>query len=713
MEEETNVDAEGVELEGVNSRVVESVGDQITHTIYIPNFLQEYDLSEQSLEQQKIELLQKDWLCSGLLHEIEQLFPSQSEIKANDDNKRDPLAFQQKISQLFSPGRIFASFKQLDQAADMFLGAWAVKKIHTTKSIRCAYSPSHEKKDRKHIDVSKRRKLEPTLKSVYKCPFTIRYSFVAYCKNPALKKPDIFYHVKITQVNYQHTCQMSTIFHRQALQKSGGLQPDLNGLNDIMSLLREKPMLSSGVLRPLIAKYLPFYKATDAKFICNFRLRAQNWLVANGDKELTMEEARTLSSKRPYASDEFVLSDNPMQKQNLTSLLRKVMQEDSSTWDALRFLDKMKATNPGFDFRVKYDAHGRPEGVCWMLPEMRSDLLRFGNLLFLDSQKRQFNTVGWPYIGPVIKDSELQVRCVAESICVEESHRMYVWITQMLVEMEPRFTLNSIKIIFGDQALTDQILYDLGIEDTCILRGDYYHLINEVWPHTFGIRLYQKIRGHMDRMLLGSKEEWEHAYSSAKTHLLSDAEKFSSLEEIYNNPSHYAGWFLKKIEGNLFLNGSVPAEQNHSSVAAHLGSGASWSVVEQVSKLLSRQTHLSSKRRQEESQAYVCHLKYKSKLPDKAGADDEEAKKQLSFFAYRKLFVVEYEASRRLQYQADDNGTVVWPNGKPSSCDQHVVIQSGTRCSCRRRMAYNHQCCHELCFDGKLILSKYSGRWLN
>jgi hypothetical protein len=86
---------------------------------------------------------------------------------------------------------------------------------------------------------------------------------------------------------------------------------------------------------------------------------------------------------------------------------------------------------------------------------------------------------------------------------------------------------------------------------------------------------------------LGSKEEWELSYTSAKTHFLCDAKKFSSLEEIYNNPSHYAGWFLKKIEGNLLLNGSIPAEQNHLSVAAHLGAGASWSVVEQVFKLLS------------------------------------------------------------------------------------------------------------------------------
>ena len=89
-----------------------------------------------------------------------------------------------------------------------------------------------------------------------------------------------------------------------------------------------------------------------------------------------MEEARHLSSKRSLASDEFLLKDdNPMLKQNLTSLLRKVMQEDSSTWDALRFLDQMKESNPGFDYRVKKDSIGRPEAICWMLPEMRSDLL--------------------------------------------------------------------------------------------------------------------------------------------------------------------------------------------------------------------------------------------------------------------------------------------------------------------------------------------------
>jgi hypothetical protein len=48
-----------------------------TFTLYIPNFLQKYSLSEQSLEEQKNELLQKDWLTSSPIHKIHSLFPVQ------------------------------------------------------------------------------------------------------------------------------------------------------------------------------------------------------------------------------------------------------------------------------------------------------------------------------------------------------------------------------------------------------------------------------------------------------------------------------------------------------------------------------------------------------------------------------------------------------------------------------------------------------------
>jgi hypothetical protein len=151
-------------------------------------------------------------------------------------------------------------------------------------------------------------------------------------------------------------------------------------------------------------------------------------------------------------------------------------------------------------------------------------------------------------------------------------------------------------------------------------------------------------------MLFGTKEEWDLSYSSAKTFLLHDAEKFSALEGIYKNFSYFIGWFLKTIEGNLFLHGSVPAEQNHSSVAANLGLGASWSIVQHVTKLLERQKHLTSKRQNKHIQYRVGTHNYKSRLQDQAGLDDETAKKKLSQYAYNKLWLVESKRSSRLQF---------------------------------------------------------------
>jgi hypothetical protein len=118
-------------------------------------------------------------LIPGLIHEIETLFPNLSEINSDDDSRHDSIAFQCKIALLYPCGWMFASFKQIDQAADMFLCTWAIKKTMDPKSIQCSYSSTHDKKDRKHLNPGKTRKLEPMLKSIYKCPFIICYSFVA------------------------------------------------------------------------------------------------------------------------------------------------------------------------------------------------------------------------------------------------------------------------------------------------------------------------------------------------------------------------------------------------------------------------------------------------------------------------------------------------------------------------------------------------------
>jgi hypothetical protein len=177
--------------------------------------------------------LQKNWLTSELVREIEAFFPTKEEISntAEGDNVRDLEAFMVKAAKMLPKSRILASLKQVDQVSKMFLDA----------------EPCN-KNSRLHDNPSKCRKIETSVKNVYKCPFKVRYSFINYCHNKDSKKPNIFYPVKITKVNYQHTCQLSTVFHQESKQKNGTLQLDLNGLNHIIGLLREKPSLKSDLL---------------------------------------------------------------------------------------------------------------------------------------------------------------------------------------------------------------------------------------------------------------------------------------------------------------------------------------------------------------------------------------------------------------------------------------------------------------------------------
>jgi hypothetical protein len=72
------------------------------------------------------------------------------------------------------------------------------------------------------------------------------------------------------------------------------------------------------------------------------------------------------------------------------------------------------------------------------------------------------------------------------------------------------------------------------------------------------------------------------------------------------------------------------------------------------------------------------------------------------------LFLVKYKTRCRLQFVTHENATLVWPHDKPQNWDEHVLISSGHRCTCEHWLAFNHQCLHDLCPDGKLEIVKYS-----
>jgi hypothetical protein len=99
----------------------------------------------------------------------------------------------------------------------------------------------------------------------------------------------------------------------------------------------------------------------------------------------------------------------------------------------------------------------------------------------------------------------------------KETHEFYIWILQQcMVAIEPYFKLANIWIIFSDQKLIPTILEELGIQFTCIKCGDFYHLLNEVWPNHFHSSVYAQVKQFLHTMLLSkTQEEWDDNYLCA------------------------------------------------------------------------------------------------------------------------------------------------------------------------------------------------------
>jgi hypothetical protein len=388
-------------------------------TLYVPDFVDDHDPDN---PQSKKELEEGNWVTFGLELELKECLPTRVDVSLDGDNRRDSQSLQVAASRMFPVGRIFASSKQLEQVCRRFADAWAFQITHSGKKLACHFAPSIHKKSRLHEDETKRRKIPQNPKEAVACPFQILYSLLGGPKSTHkdAKISKIYYRVKITNSCFKHSCGLNTRSHREARQRAGNTLPDLNGVQDIVSMLRQRPTLSCSDLRPFLQKYIPLYQAANAQFIINFRHRALKFILESPfDAVPTAAEAAQMGSLTRVAADEISRGDNAFYAKNLAVVLQKVMQEDSSYWDAHRFLRELQVINPYVRYRVKYDErNGRPEAITWMLLEGCEDLVRYGDVLFLDAMKRDYNCPGWPHraIHPCVKDNENMVRVTAECI---------------------------------------------------------------------------------------------------------------------------------------------------------------------------------------------------------------------------------------------------------------------------------------------------------
>ena len=226
------------------------------------------------------------------------------------------------------------------------------------------------------------------------------------------------------------------------------------------------------------------------------------------------------------------------------------MSESSDTWQVLSYLNKCKEQILGFDYRVQSSPDGRPIAIMWMTPTMRTNLLRYYHILFLDCQKRQTNKIAWPYIGPSVLNSENKVAVCCEAMVTAEDIDTYTWVLKSMVEIEHRWSLKCIDIIYADCFITDSLLTNLGIKQTCCLHGDYYHLFREVWPklENFG-RLFVLVKNHLAKMLKSvTIDEWNISFAMASKLLSNRPDKLQLLNDIYSKPEYYAGYYIRKIQ---------------------------------------------------------------------------------------------------------------------------------------------------------------------
>ena len=523
-------------------------------SIYVPKF--NYDVATN-----KDKFKTEDLLNDEMKSEVDSVKPSEEDILNQDVRSRDPLKCQKVMNEIFYKGRLFFSYVQLKQLLDRFGNHWAFSTARNGFSYRCHFTP--DSLQSKRISISTNNTNENS-NDRQCCEFVVKFRFTTMAKKSEV--PSFMKEIIVTsdETNYLHQCQISAVSHRRAICSSGKLQPDVEKMKDLILLMRDCH-LNNKILRTYIAPMVPSFQVLTDQWLRNFRRKTLKYTI---DPSLIFntQDFKKIYSSKNMAAEEDVVLDSTLKRSNFQEHLRQVLQDSGEGWNVIKLLEVTKNKIPLFDYRIWFDDDNKPIGVAWMTPEMRNRLLRYGDVLFLDAQKRQYNKQNWVYIGPVIIDNCLRVGTVIESLSIEETIESYTFVLKSLLDMEQRFDKSQFKLFFSDEFITNKLLINIGIQSSCILRSDQYHLVEDVWPKHFGAYVWSLIKAPMKEMLNApTQDKFELAYHHARDLLCGNFQFQEYLDKIYANPTRYAGYVLKQIEGNLYRNGSSHAEQNHSS----------------------------------------------------------------------------------------------------------------------------------------------------
>ena len=191
--------------------------------------------------------------------------------------------------------------------------------------------------------------------------------------------------------DYLHSCGLSTLSQRKAITSSGWSQPDIDGMRQIIILLRDS-YLDNRALRNYLRNSVHSFTDLSDQWLRNFRKKINKFIV-DPTLEFKKQDLPYLTHGSMSAANENIILDSEQKQENFRKHLQQVLQDSGEGWNVLKLLSKVKDETSNFDYRLWFDASKNPKpiGVCWISSDMRKRLLRNGDILFIDAQKRQYN----------------------------------------------------------------------------------------------------------------------------------------------------------------------------------------------------------------------------------------------------------------------------------------------------------------------------------
>lgn len=409
--------------------------------------------------------------------------------------------------------------------------------------------------------------------------------------------------IKITSINAVHGNGCTPGFNQaqHCLRAAGKLlKKSTDKLIDAVNLVNSTHVRPTN-LRQLLAPLLPRDVALAPQDLVNFRL----WAKVNGRKIQNATGATV-----PFGSSKIsrMLSGKTLEYKDLTlsqpaindsaSILNSVLAQCLSSDEAIvliQYLDQLKQRDHGFDFRAAYASDGKLTGVVWQTSSMRAAFVTCRECLFLDFMKRKLNRLNWPYIGPCVIDRYKKVRVVAEDILVSEKADSYSFVLRSLFDMSGDYRKKEhVYAVFPDGFFSDDILTASGIGTTCRYFWDQYHLLQKDWPDYFGSTFSGDFADYLRKMMYASTEaKFETAYQRAKECIAQNPKHLDYVLKLGRNRNRFASYAIENAKGTMLRHGSSHAEQNHSSIIAHIGDHLYEDPSVEVRLLLDRQRDLN------------------------------------------------------------------------------------------------------------------------